>query len=180
MLENSISSDEPVQGETPAASDEVALVRRAQMGSAAAFEQLVVDRGPELYRYLALRLKNESDARDALQETLTAAWQSLPTLRDPARFWSWLVAIAAHKAADAVRSRAPLVLELEAGGDGGAEAVEIREAFGRLPSRFREVLLLRYGLQLSEHEAAKVLGVRVGTIKSRSARGRKALEELLK
>src|SRR5919108_5166854 len=80
--------------------DESELVRRAQLGSAAAFEQLVLRRGPQLYRYLAVRLRNEHDARDALQEALTAAWQALPTLKSRDRFWPWLVGIAAQKAAD--------------------------------------------------------------------------------
>lgn len=151
------------------------------MGSAVAFEQLVVARGPELYRYLAIRLHNESDARDALQETLAAAWQGLPTLREPRRFWSWLVAIAAHKASDIARARVPSPsdeIEPDASRDG--DAVEIREALARLPTHFREVLVLRFGLQLSEQETAEVLRVRVGTVKSRSARARRALEELLK
>jgi RNA polymerase sigma factor (sigma-70 family) len=60
------------------------------------------------------------------------------------------------------------------------DALEIREALDRLPPRFREVLLLRYGMQLTEHEVAEVLCVRVGTVKSRSARARKALEELMR
>src|ERR671919_1397358 len=86
--------------------DEAELVRRAQLGSAAAFDQLVLTRGPDVYRYLAVRLRNESDARDALQETMTAAWQGLPALRQPDRFWPWLVAIAARKAAAISRGRA--------------------------------------------------------------------------
>jgi RNA polymerase sigma-70 factor (ECF subfamily) len=159
--------------------DEAQLARRAQMGSAAAFEQLVVTRAPELYRYLVVRLRNESDARDALQETFAAAWQSLPSLRQPARFWPWLVAIAAHKAADVLRARRPTTELDETASWSGDEAVEVREALDRLPTRFREVLLLRFGLDLTELETAEVLGVRVGTVKSRSARARKALEELL-
>lgn len=178
MLDTGISPDEAVQPEQPAAPEEDALVRRAQMGSAAAFEQLVVARGPELYRYLAVRLRNESDARDALQETFLAAWQSLPSLRQPARFWPWLVAIAAHKAADV--ARAPRPAPDPAGAvERDDDAFEIRDALDRLPPRFREVLLLRYGLRLSEQEVADVLGIRVGTVKSRAARARKALEELL-
>src|SRR5919106_4072088 len=86
--------------------DETELVRRAQLGSAAAFDRLVLTRGPDLYRYLVVRLRNESDARDALQETMTAAWQALPALRQPDRFWPWLVAIAARKAAAISRGRA--------------------------------------------------------------------------
>jgi RNA polymerase sigma factor (sigma-70 family) len=57
--------------------------------------------------------------------------------------------------------------------------LEIREALFALPAHFREVLLLRYFVQLSEEEVAEALGVRVGTVKSRSARARKALLELL-
>src|SRR5262249_1554339 len=81
------------------------LLRRAQLGSAAAFERLVLARGPALERFLLARLRNESDARDALQETLVAAWQALPRLRERKRFWPWLVGIAAHKVADLARRR---------------------------------------------------------------------------
>lgn len=169
-----------MRAEPAAASDEEGTVRRAQMGSASAFEQLVIARGPELYRYLAIRLRNESDARDALQETLAAAWQSLPSLRQPARFWPWLVAIAAHKAADVARSRMPPSDQVELAGSVDEDTLEIREALDGLTPRFREVLLLRYGLRLSEQEVADVLGVRVGTVKSRAARARDALEVLLR
>lgn len=150
------------------------------MGSAAAFEQLVLARGPELHRYLAVRLRHESDARDALQESLTAAWQALPSLKDPAKFWPWLVAIAAHKAADVARRRLDTADSVDVLGRTDGDAVEIRDALDRLPPRFREILLLRFGLQLSEHEVAEVLGVRLGTVKSRTARARAVLEELLR
>jgi RNA polymerase sigma-70 factor (ECF subfamily) len=168
---------EPVR---PAASDEEELVRRAQLGSAAAFEELVVLRGPQLYRYLAVRLGNESDARDALQDTLTAAWQGLPVLRNRDKFWSWLVGIAAHKAADTRRGRMDTTDGVESRGHEDTSLLELREAVSALPEHFRQVLLLRYLLQLSEEEVASALGIRVGTVKSRSARARKALRELLR
>ena len=59
------------------------------------------------------------------------------------------------------------------------EVLEIREAVAALPEHFRQVLLLRYLLGLSEEEVAQALGIRVGTVKSRSARARKALMEVL-
>ena len=160
--------------------DELELVRRAQLGSAAAFEELVVRRGPDLYRYLAVRLRDERDARDALQETLAAAWQGLPRLREPAKFWPWLIGIALHKAADAARSR---VAVSEAAGDvqrEDASVLEIREAVAALPPRLREVVLLRFVLDLSEQEVAEALGLRLGTVKSRTARARAALARLLR
>ena len=160
--------------------DEVELVRRAQLGSSAAFDRLVVTRGPDVYRYLLVRLRNESDARDALQETMTAAWQGIRDLRQPEKFWPWLVSIAARKATAIAGTRLR-------GDEHGLDALayddesllEIREAFGSLPQHLREVLVLRYRLGLTEEEVAEALGIRLGTVKSRSARARRALEELL-
>jgi RNA polymerase sigma factor (sigma-70 family) len=165
---------------TSVSDDEPDLVRKAQLGSTNAFAQLVVRRGPDLYRYLVIRLRNESDARDALQEAMTAAWLGLPGLRSPDRFWPWLIAIAARKAAAVQRGRVQATgeLELESLGD-DHDAFEIWDAVERLPDRYRDVLLLRYRFQLGELEVAEALGLRVGTVKSRCARGRKALLELL-
>ena len=165
----------------PAELDEPELVRRAQLGSSASFEQLVLNRGPALYRYLAVRLRDEGDARDALQETLLAAWQGLPSLRTGSKFWPWLCGIAAHKAADAARGRSHAPLdEVDASAPDDDELLEVRDALAALPQHFREVLLLRHLLGLSEAEVAEVLDTRVGTVKSRSARARKALEDLLR
>ena len=157
------------------------LVARARLGSTSAFEQLVREFGPRVYRFLVLRLANESDARDALQETLIAAWQRLPTLRELDRFWPWLVGIAAHKAADVVRKRRPSALERadDRTAPGPAAVVELREAIAGLPPALRDVVLLRYLLHLSEQETAAALGVRVGTVKSRAARARRRIGEVI-
>jgi len=157
------------------------LVRRAQLGSSAAFEQLVLTFGPAVHRFLSLRLRDDGDVRDALQETLAAAWQALPSLEHPRKLRSWLLGIAAHKAADTVRRSVPgadHVLELP--GKPDDSQLEIREAILALPAGFRNVLLLRYLLQLSEEEVAAALGIRIGTVKSRAARARAALLELLR
>lgn len=161
--------------------DEAELVRRAQLGSSAAFEQLVLNRGPSLYRYLAVRLRDEGDARDALQETLIAAWQALPTMKTASKFWPWLCGIASHKAADIARRRSHAAFhELDAHARHEDETLDLREAIAALPEPFRQVLLLRHLLGLTEAEVAEALDTRIGTVKSRSARARKALEQLLR
>jgi RNA polymerase sigma-70 factor (ECF subfamily) len=178
-----VSAPEPLpKGSTrPSADDALhAAVRRARLGSAAAFDELVVLAGPRLYRFLWARLGDDRDARDALQETFVAAWQGLPRLRDLERAWPWLVGIAARKAADVVRRRraASVTAAVSAAATSG-EAVDVRDALARLPQHLREALLLRYVLELSEEEAAVALGVRVGTVKSRAARARQRLLEEL-
>lgn len=161
---------------------EAELVRRAQLGSAAAFERLVELRGPGVHRYLSLELRQGPDVHDALQETLAAAWRGLPGLRDAERFWPWLVGIAANKATDALRRRSRQdahAMPVEPEAPDGSPLVELRDGLASLPGPFREVLLLRYVVGLSEEEAAAALGVRVGTVKSRTARARRALMERL-
>jgi RNA polymerase sigma-70 factor (ECF subfamily) len=145
------------------------------------FEAFVSPYVQRLYRFLVLRLGDERDARDALQETLLAAWQGLPRLREKDRPWSWLASIAAHKASDSARKRfrAASLPTLEASSEDG-DSVDVLAALERLPAAGREVLLLRYLLRLSEVEVAEVLGVRVGTVKSRAARARRLLLEELR
>jgi RNA polymerase sigma factor (sigma-70 family) len=148
----------------------------------AAFHALVVPFAQRLYRFLVVRLRDEREAKDALQETLLAAWKGLPRLRDAEQPWPWLAGIAAHKATDVARRRKhllPLGERTERGYDVDGEAADVRAALDRLPEGAREVLLLRYLLRLSEEETAAVLRVRVGTVKSRAARARRLLLEEL-
>ena len=179
-----MSAPEPLADRPSRASaDDAALhaaVRRARLGSAFAFDELVALAGPRLYRFLWTRLGDERDARDALQETFVAAWQGLPRLRELERAWPWLAGIAARKAADVVRRRrSPSAADAVSRPGISGDAVDLRDAVERLPRHLRDTLLLRYVLELTEEEAAEALGVRVGTVKSRTARARrKLLEEL--
>jgi RNA polymerase sigma-70 factor (ECF subfamily) len=177
----------PVQAQRDAAHaatgavDLVELVRRAQLGSAAAFERLVLEHGPGLHRYVAAQLRDGSDAADVFQETLAAAWRGLPGLRHPERFRPWLVGIATNKIADALRRRPPVAEhDVESVGEEDPETLAARQAMASLEPRHREVLYLRYLLGLSEDEVAATLDVRVGTVKSRTSRARRALLEALR
>jgi len=143
-----------------------------------AFQGFVTPFIQRLYRFLVVRLGDEREARDALQETLVAAWQGLPRLRDVDDPWPWLAGIAAHKAADVGRRRRillPLTDDADRAVDADDGAADVRAAFSRLPAKAREILLLRYFLRLSEEETAAALGLRLGTVKSRAARARRLL-----
>lgn len=156
-------------------------VRKAQAGDRAAFEWLVRKYARPLYSFLLVKTADPADAKDALQETLIAAWQSLPRLRHPDRFWSWLVGISINKSIDVHRQRTrhegPPVED--ARDEGGFAAADVAIVLQTLPSRLRDVLLLRYLLGLSERETAQALGINIGTVKSRSARARTRLLQSL-
>jgi RNA polymerase sigma factor (sigma-70 family) len=177
-----------VEGRPP---DDAALADRARRGDERAFEELV-----RLYQTLAFRTAflltgSAADAEDAAQVGFVKAWSALPRFRPGAPFRPWLLRIVANeahnrrrasgrRAALAIRATAsPLQDDAVPSPEGSAVAREGSEellaAVNRLDERDREVLTCRYFLELSEEETSEVLGVRRGTVKSRTAR---ALERL--
>ena len=145
------------------------------------------------FRTAYLLTGSSADAEDAAQTGFVKAWAALPRFRPGAPFRPWLLRIVANEAHNRRRSarrRAELQLRTTAAhpqGDaapspeGAALGRERREellaAVNRLDERDRDVLTCRYFLELSEEETADVLGVRRGTVKSRTARALARLAE---
>lgn len=170
---------------------DAALAQRAREGDERAFEELV-----RLYQGIAFRTAylltgSSTEAEEAAQAGFVKAWSALPRFRQGAEFRPWLLRIVANEAHNRRRSASRrealsrrAAIE-DASGDAvpSPEAVALGEerrrllldAVNRLDERDRDVLACRYFLELSEQETAEVLGVRRGTVKSRTAR---ALERL--
>jgi RNA polymerase sigma-70 factor (ECF subfamily) len=166
------------------------LIARAQRGDDHAYGMLV-----ERYQTIAFRTAwlvcgDAADAEDAAQEAFVKAHAALGRFRPGAPWRPWLLRIVANEASNARRSagrRAHLAGRAAAGSPPGdvpgpdalALAGERRSALaaavGRLDPAQRQVVLLRYVLDLSEVECAAVLGCRPGTVKSRASRALKRL-----
>jgi RNA polymerase sigma-70 factor (ECF subfamily) len=147
---------------------------------------LVERHAAEIYR-LAAAIVGEADARDVAQETFVTAWQQLPRLRQPGSFGAWIRRTCVNRSRNWLRSRDrrghrtplatigdPAERLIDRGGDfrGAVEARALLEpAFNRLYVDQRAVLALHYSMGYSIAEAADVLGVRVGTAKSRLSSG---------
>jgi RNA polymerase sigma-70 factor (ECF subfamily) len=170
---------------------DAALAERARAGDARAFEELVRTYQGIAFRTAYLLTGSAADAEDAAQVGFIKAWAALPRFRRGAEFRPWLLRIVVNEAHNRRRStqrRDALTLRAAAAhASGGAvpppEAAvvdderrqELVEAVSQLDDRDRDVLACRYFLELSEQETADVLGIRRGTVKSRTAR---ALERL--
>lgn len=167
------------------------LAERARGGDEHAFEELVRAYQGIAFRAAYLLTGSAADAEEAAQVGFVKAWAALPRFRRGAEFRPWLLRIVVNEAHNRRRSaqrRDALALRAAAAhASGGAvpspEAVvvddesrqELLAAVNRLDERDRDVLACRYFLELSEQETAEALGVRRGTVKSRTAR---ALERL--
>lgn len=174
---------------------EAELVRAAQAGSPEAVEALLSRHERSIYRFGLRMCGDEESAREVLQETLLAAFKNLRSFKGEAAVSTWLYQIARSFCIKARRRgvgepaslgslESPEVRGIAAGEatpDASAQAHEIGETLGAalstLPVAQREVIVLRDVEGLSAEEAATVLGIEVGALKSRLHRARLELRE---
>ncbi|MEO8470296.1 MAG: RNA polymerase sigma factor [Chloroflexota bacterium] len=154
----------------------VDLVVKARSGDRDAFDTLAAGAVDRLYAVARLVLGDADRAADATQETLVRCWRDLPTLRDPARFDGWLHRLLMHSITNEFRSDRRhqghvRTLTLEPSTADFSNAVVVRDqlsrGFDRLSPDHRAILVLRLYLGSSIEETAAVLGIPLGTAKSR-------------
>lgn len=166
-----------------------ALVELAIAGDHDAFAVLTRVAIGRLYAVAKLILRDEELAQDATQEALVAAWRDLSGLRDPEKFDAWLHRILIRICyREAKRERSRRVNELhvpvpetdvpDASATFAAQD-QLSRGFRRLTSEQRAVLVLHYYLGLPLTEAAEVLGIPPGTVKSRLNRATQAMRAAL-
>jgi RNA polymerase sigma-70 factor (ECF subfamily) len=162
------------------------LVSRAQRGEEAAFGELASSAVDRLFA-LAFRILRDSDAaNDATQEALVKIWRELPALRDTTRFdaWSYRILVnACYVEIRKLRRPSPVALAMPVPTDDPIGAVVDREqlerGFSRLPVEQRAALVLQHYLDLSLADIAEVMGVPVGTVRSRLHYARESMRAAL-
>ncbi len=169
------------------------LVLQCQEGNDNALETLIKRWQPRLSR-LAWRLTAHREAAaDIVQDAWLAIVRGLNRLDDPARFRAWAYRIVSNKCADWTRRRIlhrSVTKDLQdaaasASGDPSNEADSagevhrMRDALMELPDEQRAILSLHYLDDMSVAQIARVLGVPVGTVKSRLHHARNRLKQAL-
>ncbi len=173
------------------------LLERARTGDRAAVDEILSRHERQIFRYGLRMCGNEEDARDVLQETLLAAFQNMTGFRGDAQLSTWLYQIARNFCARSRRrtqgepERVERLDKPEAAAvpsgqeqpDAMAHAREmgslLHAAILTLPPAPREALILRDIEGLSAEEAAQVVGIEIGALKSRLHRARLELREKL-
>ena len=131
--------------------DQRALIERAQRGDHDAFAELFDPALARLDAAARLILRDRELARDAVQEAFIRAWRDVRGLRDPERFNAWLYRLTVNACLDLARRRRS----------------RVDEALRTLDPGHRAVVALHYLLDLPLREVADVLGIPLGTVKSR-------------
>jgi len=180
-----------------------AVVRRVMQGDRAALADVLESQQQRLYNIILRMVHHRDDAAELTQEALLKVVQHIGDYTGRAAITTWMIRIAMNLAISHLRKagrRGAVSLDAEMGGDdlpvtfgqnlpdgrepGPAASVENREmvghlfaALGRLEDDHRAVVVLRDLGEMDYQEIASVLGVAVGTVKSRLFRARLALRE---
>lgn len=162
-------------------------------GDRKAFQQLVDRHQRELFHFLVRFLGNRASAEDVFQEAFLQVHQSADQFDIERRFRPWLFTIAANKARDLMRSQSrrptsPLQASISQGDDDGGQFIDLMEAVVQapgaeiekqelqqtvhrtvmaMPEHLREILLLSYFHQFPYKQIGDILGIPLGTVKSR-------------
>jgi len=162
-------------------------------GDRASFSKLVERYQRELFHFLVRFLGDRAAAEDVFQETFLQVHQSAEQFDINRRFRPWLFTIAANKARDLIRSQArrptnPLQASIAPGDDDSGEFIDLMQSAESMPSEsmeqqelqqqvqravmgmpdhLREILLLSYFHQFPYKQISDILGIPLGTVKSR-------------
>ncbi len=187
-IEEKIHRVEQVNGKT----DEE-LLAAYRNGDRVSFSTLVERYRRELFHFLVRFLSDRAAAEDIFQETFLQVHQSADQFDPQRRFRPWLFTIAANKARDLMRSQArrptnPLQATISPNDDEGGQFIDLMEAsepmpgeamereelqkvvqatVEGMPDHLREILLLSYFHQFPYKEISDILGIPLGTVKSR-------------
>lgn len=177
------------------------LLRRARSGDRGAFDRLVERHLPAVWRVAWRLVRNADDAEDVAQETFLTAWRGIAEFRGDAAFATWLHRIATTRALNHLdRAAERMKRKSTPIGEGDPDPATERAAgprepsplarlesrerlrrladcFERLPAAWRGVLALREGEDRAYDEIAALLGIELGTVRSRLARARLSLKE---
>ena len=177
------------------------LVRAAQKGDMAAFEELVARHRDKIYARAFSMMRSEEDAVDLSQEAWVKGWQRLKQFQGESSFVTWMTRIVINLCLDQLRKqkrhRAESIelMEEESGGverqmpvvtvnpTEGLERKELRQridkALGQLSNEHRTVLILHEFEELEYKEIAKKMGCSIGTVMSRLFYARRRMANLM-
>ena len=179
--------------------DDIRLIAECREGNTAAFGELVSRYQDRLFNSVLRLTDNAEDARDVVQEAFLHAYQSLHSFKGDALFFTWLYRIAVNTAISMKRKKR-VVLRIQPAGEGGntidpldpsesnrpGHAIEmaeeerrVHEALAKLSTEHRSVLVMKDMEGMKYEEMAEILGVPVGTIRSRLHRARLEMRDIL-
>jgi RNA polymerase sigma-70 factor (ECF subfamily) len=149
-------------------------VRPAHSDDEHRFERLIEPHLGDAFALAQALSADRSSAQDAVQSAAFKAWRRLAQLRDDSSARAWFLSIVVNECRSTWRKRKAVPSEAEASAvtwpPGVDQRLDVRSAMQRLKRDDRVVLSLRFLMDMSVEESARVLGISVSAVKARTAR----------
>lgn len=183
---------------------EALMIQRAMSGDKEAFGELVKQYESMVYNTAMQALRNAEDAYDVSQEVFIKAWRSIGSFRGESKFSTWIYRITSNQIKDYIRAKsrhATLSLSEYDNDNDTDKEIDIpdasrsvmpeevylrdelrdtvREAIASMSADHRQIIVLRDIEGYSYEEIAEMLGLEIGTVKSRINRARNAVKDFL-
>jgi len=199
------SASNRAQERAKEAEEDRALIAQAQAGDMGAFRQLVERHQRRAFSVALALVRDESDAREIVQEAFLRAFRNLPTFQGSSSFFTWLYRIVTNLSIDLMRKPGRQAADFDESRMASEEAAEadypmlgryegsdpaavvrrteiaarLQAALDALPTYHRAVIVLREVEGLSYDDMARAMGVSKGTIMSRLFHARQKLQRAL-
>jgi len=177
-----------------------ALVNAGKNGDVTAFSQLYALYGKKILNYIFRLTGSREEAEDLMQDTFVLAFRNLHSLKENAKFQSWLFRIAQNnvfqkyrgkmpqiESIDAEGSENPVVAELASGSKGPEETIlsdelerVVQRVISELPEKYRQVFVLSAIQKLSYQEISEIVGRSLASVKSDIHRARVEVRDKIK
>ncbi|MGN0250411.1 MAG: sigma-70 family RNA polymerase sigma factor [Oliverpabstia sp.] len=166
------------------------LVKKAMKRDEDALKVLLSQYQEYLYRIAYAYYKNEQEALDAVSECVAKVYVSLPKLRKPEYFKTWMTRILSNEVLSGVKIKSKVISldalneqgympEYEDKGISREEKADLYQALDKLSPDYRKVLILKYFQEMKIKEIGEVMEIPQGTVKVMIHRGRKRLQRIL-
>jgi RNA polymerase sigma-70 factor (ECF subfamily) len=198
-MNNPASAKATAQSSAPAPGEEIALVRRAQRGDLAAYDELVRRYQERIYATVYHMTSNHEDANDLAQDSFIKAYQALKSFKGGSSFYTWIYRIAVNKTINFLKQRKNRThmslndLDFNAEHDPDLVALvsdktprreahlaelqqKLNEAMLKLSEPHRLVVTLHDVQGLAHEEIAEIMDCNIGTVRSRLFYARQQLQ----
>lgn len=159
------------------------LVKKSKKGDKDALLKLIMDKKQDYYKIAYVYMKNSEDAMDAMEDMIVVLYQNIHKLKKENAFYSWSKKILVNCCKNLLRKNKKVVLLENAKEEAYEEdfhnketGIILEEHLSKLNEKHREVIKLRYYLDMDYKTISEVLKLPMGTVKSRISNGLKKLK----
>ena len=165
------------------------LIEKAKEGDKEAFTNVILSIEDELYKVAKVRLKNDDDIYDAIQETIITAFKSIKKLKQIQYFKTWIIRILINQSNRIYRSKKKEIISFEeiknnkvtdfSDIENSEMILDFKFICNKLKYEDRMIIILYYMEKFTDKEIGKILSLKENTVKTKRTRAKQKIRDII-